>query len=137
MPNSVETGYLEWFKKAEEDAFAGEKILEAKKFFAPACFHFQQMAEKYLKGLLVFCDKSFPKVHDLIYLETLLLEQIPEVNILHADLKLLNRYYIETRYPGDYPKINFIECQKAFDSAKRIRDFVMRNIKRKHRKTIF
>jgi hypothetical protein len=48
------------------------------------------MAEKYLKS---FYDKNFPKVHDLMELETLLLEKVPKINILHEDLKFLNRYY--------------------------------------------
>lgn len=125
MQNNPEENYKEWFRKAEEDEFAGKEILEAKRFFAPACFHFQQMAEKYLKGLLIFYAKEFPKIHDLLELETLLLEEAPEIEKLHNDLKFLNRYYIETRYPGDYPEYTLEETKQASEAAEKIKRFIL------------
>lgn len=114
-----------WSKKAEEDEFAGRVILENKQFPAPACFHFQQMAEKYLKGLLVFHNKPFPKTHDLLELETLLLEAEPEIKTIHGGLEFLNPYAIETRYPGNYPEVTLDEAQKAYDSALKVKEFVL------------
>jgi hypothetical protein len=37
----------------------------------------------------------------------------------------LNRYYIETRYPGDYPAFTMDEARAAFDAALRVKDFVL------------
>ncbi len=55
--------YVKWFEKAEEDELSGRAVL---KEGAPStgCFLAQQMAEKYMKGLLVFHHKDFLKVHD-------------------------------------------------------------------------
>jgi HEPN domain-containing protein len=128
MKGEINANYLEWFKKADEDEFAGNAILKEKKFAAPACFHFQQMAEKYLKGLLIFNQKPFPKVHDLLELETLLLEFEVNIKELHEDLKILNSYYIETRYPGDYPEFTIQECEDAQRAAANVKEFVLHKI---------
>ena len=128
MPNNAEREYLKWFKRAEEDYLSIRAILKGGGAFSTACFLSQQMAEKYLKGFLVFHNKSFPKVHDLIELETLLMEKTSDIDDLHKDLKLLNRYYIETRYPGDYPEFTFEEAQQSFESAIRIKEFVLKRI---------
>ena len=62
MPDKQEkNNFEEWLKKVEEDEFAGNEILKAERFLAPACFHFQQMAEKLLKALLIFTRKIFQK----------------------------------------------------------------------------
>lgn len=129
MPDELYKNYEEWFRKAEEDEFAGKKILEAKHFLGPACFHFQQMAEKCLKGLLVFYEKEFPKTHDLLRLETLILEIEPRIKKIEKELDMLNRYYIETRYPGDYQEPDFKETQKAFIAASKIKEFVLKIVK--------
>lgn len=128
MANERPDNYKEWFTKAEEDEFGGKAILKARKFAAPACFHFQQMAEKYLKGLLVFDKSAFPKVHDLLELETLLLGIEPDITSIHEDLKFLNGYYIETRYPGDYPEFTLSECEDALKAATNVKEFVLRKI---------
>lgn len=126
LENSAKKSYQEWFQKAEEDEQAGRVIIKNGTFFAPACFHFQQMAEKYLKGLLVFYNKKFPKTHDLIHLETLLMDKVSEIKELHNDLEILSRYYIETRYPGDYPQFPQKDAEEALYSAESIKDFALR-----------
>ncbi|MBI2591167.1 MAG: HEPN domain-containing protein [Candidatus Brennerbacteria bacterium] len=129
MLNNQENNYKNWFKKAEEDELSINSILKEGGAFSTACFLSQQMAEKYLKGLLVFYNKEFLKVHDLIELETLLIKDNSKIKEFHNDLKLLNRYYIETRYPGDYPEFNFEEAQKSYEAAKRIKEFVLGKIR--------
>jgi HEPN domain-containing protein len=71
MPGDARTLAKEWYRKAEDDLLSVRAIL---KEGAPstACFLSQQIAEKYLKGHLVFLAAPFPKVHDLLELETLL-----------------------------------------------------------------
>lgn len=125
--------YLEWFRKAEEDEETIKTLLEKGGVLSlsVACFHSQQMVEKYLKGLLVFHSNDFLKIHDLIELETLLKEKLPRIIEFHEDLKSLNRYYIETRYPGDYPEFTLNEAKQAFEAAKTIKDFVLKEIHQK------
>src|SRR3989344_2687943 len=93
-----------WVRKAGEDELNIRSILTHRDGTpSGVCFLSQQMAEKYLKALLVFHERIFPKVHDLLDLSTRLLDIETEVAEIQEDLVILNRYYIETRYPGDYP----------------------------------
>jgi HEPN domain-containing protein len=119
--------YQEWFRKADEDEKSVKAILQ---HGSPSttCFLSQQIAEKYLKGLVVFHNQSFRKIHDLLVLETILLEFAPEVKSLHADLQLLNHYYIETRYPGNFPDFTDSEAADAYEAARRVKDFVLKQI---------
>ena len=115
----------EWIKKAADDELNAKSILTHRDG-APSgvCFLSQQIAEKYLKALLVFHQKPFLKVHDLLDLETRLLETEPDIKTLHQGLVSLNRYYIETRYPGDYPDFSWQDADEAFESALKVKMFV-------------
>lgn len=120
--------YIEWFKKAEEDELSINAILKENGAPSTVCFLAQQMVEKYLKGLLVFHGKHFKKMHDLLGLETLFLVLNPDINKVHESLVLLNRYYITTRYPGDYPEFSMKDAREAYEAALRVRDFVLAKI---------
>ncbi|MBI5298887.1 MAG: HEPN domain-containing protein [Deltaproteobacteria bacterium] len=130
MPPSSAKKYIEWFAKAGEDELSIRAIFKGGSP-GTACFLAQQMFEKYLKGLAVFHNKRFLKVHDLLTLETILLDVEPDVTDLHNDLKHLNRYYIETRYPGDYPQFTEKEAHTAYEAAERVKNFVMQKVKSK------
>jgi len=120
--------FSEWQAKAEDDCLAIEAMLKERGLPNPICFHAQQMAEKYLKGLLVFYDVHVPKVHDLLELETLLLSIAKDVSNLHDDLLVLTRYYITTRYPGDYPSFSMKDGREAYEAALRVKNFVLGKI---------
>lgn len=128
MQNDLEKNYESWFRKAQEDELSINAILTENGHPNTACFLAQQMSEKYLKGLLVFVDKRFPKTHDLIEIETLLLEIFPDIEELHQNLKLLNRFYIETRYPADADELSWSDAKEAYAAAKKIKEFVLRKI---------
>lgn len=132
MLNNHEENYQEWFRKANDDELNGLSILKHRDG-APSgvCFLGQQMAEKYLKGLLIFHNQTFPKIHDLLELEILLSGILTDIKEkLHQDLSLLNRYYIETRYPGDYPEFSWKDAEEALTAAERVKGFVLEKIKR-------
>lgn len=115
----------EWLEKAHDDELNARSILTHRDGTPGAvCFLSQQMAEKFLKSLLVFHQKELPKIHDLIRLENLLIENEPEVKNLHEDLVVLNGYYIETRYPGDYPEFSWNDAEEALAAAEKIKSFV-------------
>lgn len=59
---------MAWGAKAEDYAVALSALLGRNPLTSTACFHAQQCAEKYLKGLLVSRGITFPKAHDLIFL---------------------------------------------------------------------
>lgn len=119
--------YVDWFKKAEEDEISTRAVLKEGSP-STACFLSQQMAEKYLKGLLVFHGKEFQKVHDLAYLETLLLEVEPTIIQISDDLALLTDYSLKTRYPADQEEFSFQEAKEAYESALRVKSFVLERV---------
>lgn len=114
---SKASAWEEWIDKAEDDELS-----------IPACFLSQQMAEKCLKALLVCRNIPFPKVHDLLVLETLLIDVDPGIHQIHDQLQLLNGYYIETRYPSDYPEFTLNEAKEAFGAAEMVKEIVLRTI---------
>lgn len=115
----------EWLDKAYDDELNAKSILTHKDGTPGAvCFLSQQMAEKLLKGLLVFHEREFPKMHDLLLISKLTLDMEPEIITFINDLKVINHYYIETRYPGDYPEFSWQDAEKAFSIAKKLKEFV-------------
>lgn len=129
MNQNNSKNYLDWFQKADEDELNAESILKHRDGTpSGACFLSQQMAEKYLKGLLIYNNKNFPKTHDLIQLQTLLLDIIPDIKDCSKKLDLLTTYYFETRYPGDYPEFTWEEAEQAYEAATKIKQFVLSKI---------
>jgi len=118
----------EWVRFGGEDLAAARELASRGSYHHQACLLCQQSAEKYLKALLVFHQKPFLKVHDLLDLETRLLETEPDVKTLHQGLVSLNRYYIETRYPGDYPDFSWQDADEAFKAASNVANFVKQRI---------
>jgi HEPN domain-containing protein len=118
-----------WMKKSREDELSAQSMLKHRDGTpSVACFLCQQMAEKYLKALLIFLDLELIKTHDLIKLSSILEEKVPEITEISDELAKLNRFYIETRYVGDYPEFSWQDAEEAFKAAKKIRDFVLKKI---------
>ena len=65
------------------------------------CFHYQQAAEKLLKGFLVERGCEYPITHNLFVILEKVLECDPTADSLRETLALLNPYSVEVRYPGD------------------------------------
>jgi HEPN domain-containing protein len=65
------------------------------------CFHCQQCAEKYLKGVLEELALAIPKTHDLDNLLTLLLPHHSSLRSLRRGLVFLTDFAVDTRYPGN------------------------------------
>jgi HEPN domain-containing protein len=107
----------EWLSKADEDYNFASSILHDSSFYAQLCFHFHQAAEKYLKAFIVANGLEFKKIHDLIVLHKICLTKEPSIEPLLDDCKVLNRYYIDTRYPvhwqNEYSKNEALKAQKA------------------------
>lgn len=70
MPGELAHG-RGWFLKAESDLTTAKLMLEGQGPYDTACFHAQQAAEKYLKGLLALATQPFPLTHNLEDLQRL------------------------------------------------------------------
>ena len=120
----------EWIAKAEEDfEFALVNLKEGRPFIAQICFHFHQSAEKYLKAYIIAEDLQFRKIHDLPALLKTCTSKDPSLNEIRDDCENLNTFYIDTRYPVHWPTdFSSKEAKKAFRSAEKIRNFIMKKL---------
>ena len=91
----------EWVKKAEQDYVLARHASRSKvPVHDGVCFHCQQCAEKYLKGLMEELGLSVPKTHDLEALLNTLAPHHPTLRSLRRGLVFLSDFAVETRYPG-------------------------------------
>lgn len=114
---------LEWIEKAEGDYATARRELRARKSpnYDAACFHTQQLAEKYLKAFLQEYAPSVPKTHSLIDLLALITEIDPGFHMIRPDLTRLDHYAVRFRYPGE--RADRIEARLALRSADVVRQF--------------
>lgn len=93
----------EWAQKAEGDFATAARELRARKSpnYDAACFHAQQCAEKYLKGLLQEWSVPFGKTHNLIALLEAIIERDPSWELLRPDVEALTGFAVVFRYPGE------------------------------------
>ncbi|NOY52990.1 MAG: HEPN domain-containing protein [Deltaproteobacteria bacterium] len=120
---------ISWIEKAENDLRNAEHTLSMEKNcpFDTVCFHAQQCAEKYLKGLLVSVSADFPKTHDLRLLLQLARLKVP-IDVEMKRLLVLNRYPIEARCPGEWEPITRSEAEEAVKIAREVRKSIRRHI---------
>lgn len=95
-----------WQRLAQTDMEAARVLVSderAEALASAVCFHAQQAAEKYLKGLLAAYDEEPPRIHSL---PELLRRAVAHVSDLDAS-KLedaangLDQFYITGRYPAE------------------------------------
>lgn len=119
----------EWFKKSRDDYKSAKVVLEEGGYYGTTCFLAQQIAEKYLKGFLVYNGWKMEKIHDLVRLLNECKKISFDFNGLQDECVLLNDYYIETRYPLDTP-IDYSkkEAKEALTATESIGKFVLSKI---------
>jgi HEPN domain-containing protein len=91
-----------WFAKADNDIRTAEFSLGMESApYEIICFHAQQCAEKYLKGLLVFHDTDFSKTHIIAVLISMCAKLYPSIKAELSGAEALSVYAVESRYPVD------------------------------------
>jgi HEPN domain-containing protein len=93
----------EWIEKAEADFATASREIRARKSpnYDAVCFHAQQCAEKYLKGLLHKANIRFGKTHNLLALLELLSPVDGSWEILRPQLERLTGFAAHGCYPGE------------------------------------
>ena len=92
----------EWVKKAEQDyTLAVQGSQSDVPVHDGVCFHCQQCAEKYLKGLMEELGLTIPKTHTLVLLLAALVLHHPRLRSFRRGLIFLTPFAVDTRYPGD------------------------------------
>ena len=118
----------EWISKAEGDFLTAGRELRARKSpnYDAVCFHAQQCAEKYLKGILQENEKHIPKIHNLIELMLLCEELDSSFEMLRADFVTMERFSVRTRYPGETAEKG--DAQSAYAAARTTRKFIRQKL---------
>lgn len=91
-----------WFLKADSDLADVRRIVISEGPFDTACFHAQQAAEKYLKGLLAYFDEPIPKTPDIEELQRLRLPFAENSRLAEMDLTVLSDYAVPARYDLEF-----------------------------------
>jgi HEPN domain-containing protein len=104
-------------------------MLWRKKCFAPAAIRFmtrsvfmQQCAEKYLKAFLQEQERDVPKTHKLLDLLKLCKEVDSTLEILLPDLREIERFSVNIRYPG--MSADKDEAKMAFKAVQVVRSLI-------------
>lgn len=109
-----------WVRKAEADWGGAQVLAQAvPKHHDLICFHWQQMAEKYLKALLQELGQPVPKTHNLLVLLQLLIPHDPTLPRLRVRVISLSRFAVDFRYPG--MSANNRQSTAAIRSAEHVR----------------
>jgi HEPN domain-containing protein len=88
----------EWLRKAEADRRSARRLIGLRPAdYDVVCFHCQQAAEKFLKGLLHEGGSVVPRTHDLVKLHALLVPSHPVLRPLRRLLSPLTRFAVEYR----------------------------------------
>ena len=110
---------LRWFETAEEDIEAAE-IMQANNKHSHCCFLCQQASEKAIKAIYYNLDED-PWGHSIVKLIEGLKDVDPNISDLlkthERDARILDRYYIPTRYPNGLPDIIPSQAYGAEDAV--------------------
>ena len=92
----------QWLTRAEDDlSFAQLGLRE--NYFSQVCFLSQQVVEKCFKAFLLAKGRTYPRLHKVIELAALCPEMQEDLEPLKTELKLIDEFYIPTRYPDAIP----------------------------------
>jgi len=118
----------EWVEKAEGDLDTALRELRARKRpnFNAACFHAQQLAEKYLKAWLQENGFEVPRIHNLTELVAICIHRDGMFALIENDLKGLDGYAVRVRYPGQNATRE--EAALAVRIAKQVRAFILSHL---------
>lgn len=118
--------FEKWFKKAEQDLFTINVLLQSDSCPSEiCCFHAQQAAEKYLKAYLVSRQIDFPKIHDLVKLVMLCATANSEFKKIEEVASQLTDYAITPRYPDDMHEPTLGDAKQAYQNAIAMKEFVL------------
>lgn len=93
-------------------------------------FHCQQAIEKALKGFLLYKTAELAEGHSLIYLCKQAGNLDNQFKTFLKDCAYVNQYYIETRYPADFPlDVSDEEAEECIAIAERIIQYICSTIK--------
>lgn len=114
-----------WLAKADSDLRSARILREAEPPQSEeSCFHSQQAAEKYLKGVLAYHGEEPPRTHNLSVLVDLGREWDEGLEALYTPAEALNPFAVHVRYPSTEIQPDEDDATTALRHAETIRDHV-------------
>jgi HEPN domain-containing protein len=114
-----------WIMKARRDLLSAKKLARGKEpYLDTAIYHCQQVAEKVIKGWLVYHDVSFEKTHDLRLLVTMASEVEPKFTAWFDVAEQVTPYATAYRYPGEVLEPTEKEFLQALNAVGALYEFV-------------
>jgi HEPN domain-containing protein len=121
--------YFDWLEISARDLLAARLLIEQEQCYDIAGFHCQQCIEKALKAYLLFKRKIHIDGHNLTYLCRQAVKLDKRFTDWLDESAVLNRYYIETRYPADFPlELDKTQLKKIYRIATDMYYFIEREI---------
>lgn len=120
---------VEWFQYASSDLQSAKFLTNMPNLpVSIICYHSQQSAEKYLKGVITAHDGELVKTHSLVYLLKLCSKYDKTYGKLLKDCVELNDYGVDVRYPSA-AEVTEEDAVRALKSAEKIEKFITRKIR--------
>lgn len=94
--------YFDWLYYANIDILAAKYLVEQSLCYNTVAFHCQQAVEKAIKGYLLFRRHRLYDGHNLPWLCKQAMAEDPHFERWLDSASILNRFYIEARYPADF-----------------------------------
>lgn len=117
--------YFDWLERAAEDIAAAARLVDNTETCNAAAFHCQQCIEKALKGYILFKTHRHEDGHNLTWLCRQAIKSDQRLAEWLNDSVVLNRYYIETRYPADIPlALDRETVSRAYGMAREMYRFI-------------
>ena len=118
-----------WFSQAREDFATAEILFESGRHYM-VCFLSQQIAEKVLKAYLYSRGRDLVYGHSVTKLCEACADYDGRFDALKKEIKNLDQYYIEARYPNGLPEsvpaefFDENDAKGALDMARRAMEVV-------------
>lgn len=95
--------YYDWLYHAYQDLLSAKVLIDDRRLYEQVVFHCQQAMEKSFKAFLLYKTHHLLDGHNLTWLckQAAMLDD--EFTGWIGKSTVLNRFYIETRYPADIP----------------------------------
>lgn len=122
--------YYDWLYHAYQDLLAARRLIEDNRLYGPTVFHCQQAIEKSLKAFLLYKHRKLFDGHNLTWLCKQAAMTDQSFTKWISKSTLLNRFYIETRYPADIPdEIDRELAEDILAATEEMMEFICDNIK--------
>ena len=109
----------QWLDIATEDLTVA-RLLFKEEHLPHACFLSQQCVEKALKAFLIAKTNTYPRINNLVDLLDLCRHVDPSLAQFLSDCKVVDEYYIPTRYPAGTPGVKPTGFPSASDAKEAI-----------------